>query len=230
MPVETTPVAGFSRQTEAMRVRCPSCRKLYMVQFNDIREAKPRFECVQCHSRFWLSLAGLDLRGRFLAIPMQMKESPAAKPAAAVPAPIVNARPKSNLPPHSSMLADAWQRLVADYASDRLHDDFIRMASRERNLAYAGAQYGQMLKLMPSDETTQKRLHEIQALGSAMLPPREPVKTRSLLSQRLWQMPLAAAVVLIVAGLFIPFFRQLVGVGAALLFLALALQFQLRRR
>src|SRR5258708_4496219 len=65
--------------SESMRVRCPHCRKLYLVQFNDVKEAKPRFECVQCHERFWLSLPDMDLSAELQGLPVKMKEVPQAQ-------------------------------------------------------------------------------------------------------------------------------------------------------
>lgn len=220
LSVSGIPATGYTA-TDSLRVRCPSCRKLYMVQFSDIKEARPRFECVQCHSRFWLSLPDMDLGNELAGIPMQVKETPSS------PRPVMAKGIVA--PTHSSGLAIAWQKVVADFADDRAHDDFIRTAMRERNLAFAGFQYGQMLKLMPSDETTRKRVGEIQALGGQLMPPRPEERPPRMFSRRLLQLPLALASVMIVMGLLIPFFRNLVGVGAALLFLAIALQWQFRR-
>src|ERR1035437_9843573 len=72
--------------SESMRVRCPHCRKLYMVQFNDIKEAKPRFECVQCNHRFWVSMPDMDLSKELTGIPVQFKEAPPQKTKKADPA------------------------------------------------------------------------------------------------------------------------------------------------
>ena len=80
MPVETSSGLGENEMertpyvSESLRVRCPECRKLYMVQFGDIGEAKPRFECVQCRTRFWLSLPEMDLSRELTGIPLQVKE------------------------------------------------------------------------------------------------------------------------------------------------------------
>jgi hypothetical protein len=42
-------------QKTRLRVRCPHCYKLYSVATEEIREAKPKFECVDCHGRFWIA-------------------------------------------------------------------------------------------------------------------------------------------------------------------------------
>ena len=96
-------------------------------------------------------------------------------------------------------------------------------------LGFAAAQYSNMLKLMPSDETTRKRIGEVQALAAIMIPDPRRAKIGGDPS-RLWQIPLMASVLMMIVGIFIPVFRNMVGVGAAFFFLALAFQIQFRRR
>src|SRR5665213_2223013 len=183
--------------SESMRVRCPHCRKLYMVQFNDVKEAKPRFECIQCHNRFWLSLPDMDSSSEMQGIPVQIRDVPVkAKRADAAkstePCPKCFKIVQSGLsecphcgvminkakelafqedrPSHSETLNLAWKKVISNYDDEAVHSDFLRIAQRERNLPFAAAQYGQMQKLMPGDETTEKRMIEVQALGSVMLP------------------------------------------------------------
>ncbi len=248
--MERTPYSA-----ESFRVRCPHCNKLYLVQFHDIQEAKPRFECVQCHSRFWLSLPDMDLSNELQGIPLQVKEVP-QKPKAPVketePCPkcfklvalhaneckhcgVMLGKARAgldfvdNIPQRSGTLESAWRRVMADYGDEASHTEFIRMSQTERNLPYAAAQYGQMLKLMPTDEVTKQRISEIQNLGNVMMPARAE-KRSGYMYPRLWQIPLLGATILIVVGMVLPMFRNIVGVGAAFLFLGIAMQLQLRRR
>ncbi len=213
--------------SESMRVRCPHCRKLYLVQMNDVKEAKPRFECVQCHSRFWLSLPDVDLQAELIGVP-------------------IHSRPTAVLAtegglPRSKELAAAWKKVIAHYSDDSVHSDFLRVAQRERSLPFAGAQYAQMLKLMPTDDVAQKRIAEVQALGALVItspenflamdkPTRRPPILRERRFLRVWQLPLVIAVVMMALGLVLPVFRNMVGVGAAFFFLALAIQIQFGRR
>ncbi len=247
--------------SESVRVRCPQCRKLYMVQFSDIKEAKPRFECIQCHSRFWLSLPDMDLSTELTGIPVQVKNPPprAKTPGNRVdasketePCPkcfkpiqarsaecphcgVVVAKVKelnfteTTPPAHSENVSAAWKKVLSNYGDESMHSDFLRIAQRERAIPYAAAVYGQMNKLMPTDEGTKKRVREVQALGSVMLTASEN-KVKSRPYARVWQVPLLAATMLMVVGAFLPVFRNMVGVGAAILFVAIALQIQVRRR
>lgn len=269
MPVDTPLTNEMERTpyvTESLRVRCPGCRKLYLVQFADIQETKPRFECVQCRGRFWLSLPDMDLSSEITGIPLQVKEVPQAtmRGQKTEPCPkcfkanalnvnecahcgimIAKARASElaftepSLPPHSAQLATAWKRVIADFNDESLHIEFMKMAERERALAYAAAQYGQMQKLMPTDEVTERKMKQIQALASLLAPAQDNGavsgggKNPKLAHRpyaRVWQVPLLGAAILIVVGLWVPYFRNLVGVGAAFLFLAVAFRMQFGRK
>lgn len=253
--MERTPL----NSPETLRVRCPHCQKLYLVQFNDIQEAKPRFECVQCHARFWLSLPDMDLKGEVQGIPLQIREIPrsARLPSTSVkrdPCPkcfkpmesgradcpscgVVLEKFKSTalnftegVPPHSVTLQALWKRLIVDYSEEQTHSEFLRACQRERNLAYAAAQYGAMLKLMPSDEVTLKKIKEIQALGLQMLPLEARRVRLPRPYPRLWQVPLMGATLVLIVGMVLPIFRNMVGLGALLLFFAFALRLHFRSK
>jgi hypothetical protein len=246
--------------SESMRVRCPHCRKLYMVQFADVQESKPRFECVQCRTRFWLSLPDMDLNSELTGIPVQVKETPQnarkvdkrefdASKAEPCPKCFKLVQPgqaecqhcgvligkmkeltfQEGGPQHSPALAAGWKKLLGNYGDEAIHREFLRLAQTENSLPYAAAQYGQLLKLMPSDETTEKRIREINALALTMVPPKQ-ANPRSSIYARVWQVPLLGAVVMMAVGMMVPVFRNMVGVGAAVFFVALALQIQLRHR
>lgn len=260
MPVETSPEGQMERtpltSPDTLRVRCPHCRKLYMVQFNDIQESKPRFECVQCHSRFWLSLPDLDLSQEVFGLPLQVKDAPRVARAPALkkdPCPkcfkpvasslnecpscgIVIEKARSSLsfveglPPHSGALATAWKRVVAEYGDENLHGEFLKACQRERNLAFAGHQYAQMQKLMPTDEITLKRLGEVQALGATLVPPASRDVRVPRAFPRLYQIPLMAATLTMIVGMMAPMFRNLVGLGALLLFIGAAFHLHFNRR
>lgn len=255
--MERTPYSS----PESLRVRCPHCRKLYLVQYADIQEAKPRFECVQCHQRFWLSLNDMDLTNEMVGLTIETKQVPRQEvkkvPAASrdlEPCPkcfklnepsatecghcgVVISKLKNAFhiqeafPPHSPNLEAVWHKVLADFGNEKLHDEFFLGAQKEGNLPYAAAVYKQMVKLMPGDDLSQRRLTAIQKLGESLLPPRHsviPLKGRAL--PRVWQVPLAAGVMLIIVGMSSPVFRNMAGVGGALLFFAVMLQLQLRRR
>ncbi len=238
---------------ESLRVRCPHCRKLYLVQYTDIQEAKPRFECVECRDRFWISLSDMDFSTEVDGLPVHVKEPPPKSslkakniPGMGDPCPkcfkltprgqpecvhcgvvISKMRElefKEPVPTHSGHLELLWHKVISAYDMSNAHDDFMRACQADGNLQYAGSLYSQMLKLMPMDEITLKRLDQVKALSTIMMPePKtEPPFWRT--STRLWQVPLMGGVICLVVGMTLPPFRNIAGVGAAFLFLAVALR------
>lgn len=247
--MERTPISN----PETLRVRCPHCRKLYLVQYHDIHESKPRFECIECHDRFWISLAEMDFSGEVDGVPLHLKGPPAqSRPkstgteecpkchkmtpkfgAECLHCGVVLSKTRStltfkeNMPPHSPNLELLWHKVIAAYDKPDMHEDFIAAAEIENSLPYAAALYAQMKTLMPVDEITTQRLTQIQALATATLP--EPRgKTYAAVhpwrSSRLWQLPLLAGVFLIVVGMASPAMRNISGLGAAFIFMAVVMR------
>lgn len=249
MPISTPP--------ESLRVRCPHCRKLYLVQYSDIQESKPRFECEECHDRFWISLPDMDFSVEVDGLPVSMKEAPASArtrmpdlgvgsateecpkchkltpkfaPECVHCGVVISKTRKAltfreNLPTHSVRLEQLWHRVIGAYDNAGVHDEFISAAESEKALPYAAALYGQMQKLMPMDETTLSRLKQIEVMASAMIPTPEPKGARHpWRGSRLWQFPLLAGVILLGVGMSSAAMRNIAGVGAAFIFMAVVMR------
>lgn len=261
--MERTPIST----PESLRVRCPHCRKLYLVQYADIQESKPRFECVECHDRFWISLPDMDFSIEVDGLPLSVKEAPqtARQQARAttqsesteecpkchkltpkfahecVHCGVVMSKSRramtfrENMPPHSPNLELLWHKVIAAYDDSHVHDDFIAAAEIEKSLPYAAALYAQMKKLMPVDETTLARLKQVEALGGVLVNPKLDEKNADRVSNeagtihpwrasRLWQFPLLAGVFLLVVGMSSPAMRNIAGLGAAFIFMAIVMR------
>jgi hypothetical protein len=245
--LDTLKQKDFSFTPESLRVRCPHCRKLYLVQRSDIRETRPRFECVQCHERFWLSAEEVDANQEMVGLPIQVREAP--KPQRVEPCPkcrapisvgslecsscgvVVNkwraARSsKDSAIAAGDLLQRQWQKVMDAFTHGPTHMDFITACRRENNLAFAAQQYGTLAKVLPGDEQIQQRVREIEALAIAEIPPTE--KRFRPKMPRVWQVPLIAGSAMLIIGLVMPVFRNLIGVGAALIFMSAAIKWQLK--
>ncbi len=44
----------FETEKQILRARCPHCYKLFSIHSGEISEARPQFECTDCHGQFWL--------------------------------------------------------------------------------------------------------------------------------------------------------------------------------
>lgn len=252
----TNPTGQPANQTnntrvDSLRVRCPKCTKLYMVQMRDIHETRPRFECVSCHERFWISypecLGAEEVTG--LRIDQLEVKMPAAVVAAAeglkpsedncpkchkslqagmedcphcgvIPAKFLGLKTASRIQ-GSERLSVQWKKIIDDYENEDLHQQFIKISSMENNLAYASAQYAQLLKLIPHDERAAKMIREIEALVSVPISQTSKVRVYATKQKtpRWVQGALVVGAVVVAVGIFVPMLRQLTGFGAVLLFL-----------
>ena len=237
-----------SFSSEALRVRCPHCRKLYLVQRADIRETKPRFECVQCHERFWLATEEIDASQEIVGLPIQVRE--VSKPLKVEPCPKCRApiavgslectscgvvvskwraarSQKSGTVVASDVLQRQWQKVMDDFSHSNTHQDFILACRRHGNLPFAAQQYGHLAQVLPGDDQIRQRLVEIEALSLSEIPVSDK-KFRPTMP-KIWQVPLILGSVMMFLGLVSPMLRNLMSVGAVLMFLSVTLRWQLNR-
>lgn len=87
-PQSTTYHPQLTHELVPIKVRCPSCYKLYSVDPTEIKESKPRFQCVSCPTKFWIGFPESVGAGEVLGFPVEWIEKkpqpPAREPAAAL--------------------------------------------------------------------------------------------------------------------------------------------------
>lgn len=180
---------NFSRDYLAplfLRVRCPSCEKLYKIDTRDVRSSEPHFECFVCQSVFGFqyptekpldvpaklirqSLAPLpekkDLR------PMDVKSCPKCLAMNAKGSKecrqcgVIFARLK-DLPLDSKMgalpsLVKAWQDLMSDYGNLAKHLKFVNRCEDLQAVPFALKKYQELKEAQPQDEIAQEMLHRV---------------------------------------------------------------------
>lgn len=62
--------SSLENQAAIIKVRCPSCFKLYAVDEAEIREARPQFSCVKCSKRFWFPYPECKDQKELLGFPL----------------------------------------------------------------------------------------------------------------------------------------------------------------
>lgn len=239
-------------QSLVIGVRCPQCLKLYAVDKSEIKEAKPKFECNKCHTRFWIPFSGASaLQPEIIGFPVSwLEDQDVNKPEPKKPEPVVleqapadtfalveehriDANQSMELfarfhhdvgVPHSRRLRDLWNLVVDDYANEDLHRQFVKMCQKENNLAFASKKYAHILNTVSVDEMAVKMIREIDNLVQAWLTKAQVPKKKTLFSSRIAYITLGVGLVLIALGLSVMQFRNLVGVGVVLTFLTLAWQ------
>jgi hypothetical protein len=236
---------------DTLRVRCPKCLKLYMVQAKDIRDTRPRFECLDCHERFWISYPQCVGLEEVIGLRVDQWATPKSDPKAAlehcpkchgdlkagmeecphcgiIPQKYLNLKTSSRFQ-GSERLGVLWRKIIDDYENNELHQELLKVSSMENNLAYASAQYAQILQLIPQDERATKMIRELAAIASIPLTPKASVRIESTKRANLNWMQYTAIVgaVLIALGFFFPVLKNLTGLGAVLLFIPLGAKLNL---
>jgi Zn finger protein HypA/HybF involved in hydrogenase expression len=221
-----------------------------MVQTADIRETRPRFQCASCHERFWISypeclgqneVVGLRLDQLEIKLKTPITEEEKAEASASncpkchkplietmedcphcgvIPAKYMSLKTASRIQ-GSERLGILWKKIIDNYESETLHQEFIRVSTMENNLAYAGTQYAQLLKLIPHEERALRMIKEIEALVAIPISPTNKLRIQPAKQKtpRWVQGVLLVGTLLVIAGIVSPMLRNLVGVGAVLLFI-----------
>ena len=123
----------------------------------------------------------------------------------------------------SERLSVLWKKIIDNYESETLHQEFIRVSTMENNLAYAGTQYAQLLKLIPQDDRAANMISEIEALVSVPITPTNKLRIHSTKQKtpRWVQGVFIVGAIIVFSGVFFPLLRNLVGVGAVLIFIGI---------
>lgn len=217
-------------QTSVVGVRCPKCLKLYAVEKAEIKESKPKFQCNKCDTRFWFPFSASSTMHEMIGFPVSWLEdsdvnaSAAASPAS-VPAPAKDVKLQQDVGvPHSRRLRDLWNLVVENYGNENLHQQFVKACQKENNLAFASKKYAHILNMVSDDDIAMKMNREIEALVQIWLDRSQKVKKAPVLRNRIVWLGVGLGVVLVALGLSFYQLRNLVGIGAVLSFLTLALQ------
>ena len=131
----------------------------------------------------------------------------------------------------SPALRRLWHQVMDNYASPEVHRRFVQAAQRENNLLFASHQYRKLLSAHSGDETALKMQREIMALTEVVQGMSAPVARFKPMKL----MPRMTTLVLICGGALIGFgvmfeaARNLIGLGAALVFFTLAARWLMDR-
>lgn len=127
-------------------------------------------------------------------------------------------------------LVKAWQDLMGDYDNLKKHMAFVHRAEELHALPYALKKYQSLKEAQPQDEVAQKMFHQvvIKNLKGRAEKHSWYQDIKFALSKVNWVRvrkvaPVASGLALILVGLSSPATRNMVGVGAALLFLVVGL-------
>lgn len=227
---------SYEPQTSVIGIRCPKCLKLYAVDTTEVHEAKPKFQCNKCNTRFWIPFPTASSMSELIGFPVSwIEDSDVNK---FVPPAIKENFQDSNEQssalfskfhqdvgvPHSRKLRDLWNVVVEDYNNHSLHLQFVKACQRENNLAFATKKYAHILNTVSNDEVAIKMIREIDGMVQAWITNSHSMKSNRIFRNRLVWFGVSTGLVLVALGLSFMQLRNLVGIGAVLSFLTLALQ------
>ncbi len=134
-------------------------------------------------------------------------------------------------------LVKAWQDLMSDYDNLKKHVAFVDRCEDLHALPYALKKYESLKEAQPQDDVAQKMFHRILLRNIKTKAETNSVyqKSRTVLAQVNWVRvrklaPFVTALLFILIGLSSNVARNMVGVGAAILFLTLGLRVFLKGR
>ena len=132
----------------------------------------------------------------------------------------------------SAELIAMWDSILADYENLSLHENFVQACFTDGKLAYAAHKYAQILVSAPTEEIGKRMRRRVAGLASYGFD-----ATANGLNFADWKFPLPSfnnfiiltGTIAVVCGLGLPNARQAVGVGLAMIALAIGLRIFLRK-
>ncbi len=133
-------------------------------------------------------------------------------------------------------LREAWKTLINEFDKPSLHEEFISLCSKDNRLDYAAYRYGRVSKACPEDEVSKKMLERVEGLITASAQAKLPGTSDAIAAApakekkpwyagfRISTVIISIGLLLMAVGYFLPAFRNIVGLGAATIFLAIAIR------
>ena len=126
--------------------------------------------------------------------------------------------------PSTAYLRQCWDAVLEDYDNEKVHQGFLAVCQEERNLVFASRQYGRILAAHAGDEMAQKMRAQVMALSQVSMDVHKS-KPKTKQPVKYWSFTgfvLFFSAVLIAVGFFLEPWRNMVGVGVAMIFFVLA--------
>lgn len=129
------------------------------------------------------------------------------------------------------VLHSQWQTVIENYEEPRHHDRFVELCVDKQQLPLAARCYERIIAADPADEIARQRRTQVQGLAAIPLElARAQLEPAQVPLWRRYSFAIVYTVsgILVTLGFAIPTYRNLVGMGVALLMVSLGVQFWLR--
>lgn len=228
----------------SVEFRCPQCEKLYLSSFT---AQHAFFECTDCHAQFKVEKEAEAKKAVTRAFALPQISKPVVQGVACPNCGNLNPKGLSECPKCQVVIAKmdgltpevkkeggrpsllrAWQELVKDYSNLQKHMAFVDQCDDLQALPFALRKYKELKEAQPQDETAQK-MFQTAFLRSLKKQP-QVQKLQLWLERVNWSRvlrlaPVVLGALFVLVGLISRGQRNLVGFGAAILFLYFGFQY-----
>ncbi len=136
-------------------------------------------------------------------------------------------------------LLESWERALDDYENEQLHTSFINQCLKLKEIDYAVKKYSDILKAYGGDKVALVMKKKLMAIAQAQITtPTKPqtsrlkkditTKNQSRTTQKLLFALMGFGLLLLAFGQLVPGFKNLMGLGASLVFISLTLYVYLK--
>ncbi len=240
------PTMGFSMNSTMdpmkLKLRCPSCAKLYEVDSVDIETVSPQFQCLSCDCRFTFAYPPMNPNHIVCSIVdalghLTFQEEQKSCPKCAALSPVGAEECYSccvifsrlvDLPTDTSLRAQPslvrkWKMLMEDFTDEAKHEDFVRNCHQLEAMNFAFNKYNDMKQALGGDDLCERMLKRVQKLSEISVESAVKVDPRSatVSKAKSWTSYIIPGIyilcaILILWGSFSLANRNLVGVGVAI--------------
>lgn len=259
---------------DQIKVRCPQCFQSFRINAKEVHQARPKFACTKCHSKFWLPFPESLKQKELIGFPLSWIESApetkatvegsnGAADSSAVKddtfecpsCGFANAKDQAECKKcgvvfekimarvkdeeegvtSTPNLRKMWKQILTDFENDELHEEFLLECQKLNCLTFATRRYSQLGEAVGVDDTIEKMMERLNSLSQQKLAHLQaPLEAKAKSSNwrpgwlSLSNIMLFFAFAVIAVGMMTPGGRNLIGAGAALGFLSLAVRFTFR--
>lgn len=194
-----------SESTVKLKIRCPSCTKLYEVASEDIHSETPLFQCISCDTRFSFEFPPVNPQNiKCFSISNSELQSAAQhqEPASEAKVQEMKSCPKcgalngrrskecyschvlfeklEGLPKDPTLKAQPslvrkWKNLLENFSNEELHNEFIRDCHELDALRFAMLKYEELKKAQGGDSKCDEMIARINSLMVVGLTQRQPL-------------------------------------------------------
>ncbi len=184
---------------ESIKVRCPQCFRSFRINTHEIHQARPKFACTQCESKFWLPFPESLRQKELIGFPLSWIESAPEEKVLEKPSHVetfkcpscgygslksegeckkcgrvfekimARAQDQEEGVTSTPLLRKKWKQILQDFENDELHEGFLQECQKLNCLAFASRRYSQLGEAVGTDAIIEKMMERLNTLSQQKL-------------------------------------------------------------